>query len=227
MNTLLKDALTFFISNYRILALIFIPIVGLEFATITMAGLGEIEESVDLTSLQPTTLALLLSTFVVLEPLVSGLTCRFVYRARLQSTGLISSVYKDVFSIAPVLILLQLSILLGVAVGVQLFIIPGLIVWYLCSLAIPVLCRDRVGIFEALRLSWRSTKEGFNQYFPGLVALIVVIVIPLNLLSLISWPSWVVPLWMLATTVVRSLIDVYKCRFIDHLQEMDAHGSDD
>jgi hypothetical protein len=227
VNTLLKDALTFFISHYRVLALMFIPVVGLEFATITMAGLGEIEESVDLTSLQPTTLALLLSTFVVLEPLVSGLTCRFVYRARLQSTGLVSTVYKDVFSIAPVLILLQLSILLGVVVGIQLFIIPGLIVWYLCSLAIPVLCRDRVGVFEALRLSWRYTKEGFNQYFPNLVLLIVAVVIPLNLLSLINWPSWVVPLWMLATTVAMSLIDVYKCRVIDHLNEVDTHASRD
>jgi len=213
----LRDSLRFFKDNYIAMTCLLLPVVAFEFFSLSIVGLTGDAQPASLTELSPKALAILFSTLVVLEPLAAALVCRYVYRKQLGHGASFIMVFRDALSIAPALILLQLAILLGVAVGLQLFVIPGLVVWYLCSLALPAMCRDRLGVFEALRASWAYTKTGFNDYFPGLMLLILGLVLPLNLLSLVEWPVWLLPIWMLVTTVAVTIIDVYKCRMIDHL----------
>lgn len=94
-------------------------------------------------------------------------------------------------AVAKLLPLIGLGIVVafGVAIGFVFFIIPGVILYLMWMIAVPVLMVENLGVFEALSRSSALTK-GSRWKLLGLIVVFfifsMIIAIPIGLLSVIS-----------------------------------------
>lgn len=85
---------------------------------------------------------------------------------RKKQPSVIQSVQKGFASLLPVLGVVFFS-MLAIAGGALLFIIPGIIIFFMLYVAIPTVVVENTGVFEALKKS-RELTYGFKGYIFGL-----------------------------------------------------------
>lgn len=142
---------------------------------------------------------------LVTYPLYAGMTIMGIKRSVGDATN--AFMVFDYYSKTIAIFLLYLLMMILIAVGLVLLIIPGIYLMVAYSMAIPLLVEKNMGIWDALETSRKAIHKCWFQMF-GLYLVIVIIVVVAALPLGIGW-IWALPFANIVTGIVyRNLFGI-------------------
>lgn len=138
-------------------------------------------------------------------PLYAGMTILGIKRSVGDATN--AFMVFDFYSKTIPIFLLYLLMMILIAVGLVLLIIPGIYLMVAYSMAIPLMVEKNMGIWEALETSRKTVHKCWFQVF-GLYLVILILVVVAALPLGIGW-IWALPFANIVTGIVyRNLFGV-------------------